>query len=266
MPDLPRFLAILFRKWWLIVAAVTLAVGGAWWSQRGDLPVYSAEVLLQQRREAPVVGGAAFGGAGVPDLGSQIEVLRSAAVLSDVVGSLGLQLVLGTHQNQRSELFREVEIDPDVQPRAYILVPDAGRIALFSAGSEERIDEVLPGEMVEGPGFRFRLGEAAVGLGAPVRFSLLDPEMALGSLRSSIQVQQGSGRDFIRVQYRSPDAELAAAVANSVALSYQGYQTETARQAAARRRDVIAVEIELLTDSLRQAQEQVEMFRQVASS
>lgn len=258
--DLTRYWNVVLRRWWLVVGAVLLCVGAAWWSQRGAMPTYTAEALLQQQTDEPVVG-AALGMSNRADFGSQVEILRSRAVLATVVDSLGLQLEPTTQQNLHTEIFQSVSVASEGTGGSYLLEQvDDGRFRVIDAATGARIADARPGDLVEGPDFEFVLGSPGE-LDEPVSFTVRNHEVALERLRSRIRVEQGQGRDLLRVIFRSTDPRLAASVVNTVASSYQQYRAQAARQAAARRKEVIAREIQSMADSLRRTQEQVESYQ-----
>src|SRR5690606_2447983 len=109
--EVQQYIEALRRRWWVVAAAAFLAVGVAWWGERGRVPVYSAEVLPQHRPEAPLVGagGANQGG----DFGSQAQMIRSRTVVASVIDSLGLQVDLGERRPERSRILERAEVQPD---------------------------------------------------------------------------------------------------------------------------------------------------------
>ena len=56
--DLWYYLAVLRRRWWLIASTALIAFGMAWWAERGSLPRYTAEALLEQREPQDATGPA----------------------------------------------------------------------------------------------------------------------------------------------------------------------------------------------------------------
>ena len=106
--EVREYLSVLRRRWWVIVAAGLLALGAAWWTESGKVPVYTAEVLMEQQRQTPLVG-MGLGSSG--DFVSQIEVIRGRAVASEVVAALGLQLTPRNRVAERSAILDVVETD-----------------------------------------------------------------------------------------------------------------------------------------------------------
>jgi hypothetical protein len=54
--DIRDYLNVVRRYWWLVGLTTVLSVGLALWLQRSAQPQYSAEVLMQQRVDAPLIG------------------------------------------------------------------------------------------------------------------------------------------------------------------------------------------------------------------
>src|SRR5690606_9252696 len=102
-------------------------------------PVYTAEVLVQLS-EAPTSATVAGLQIGEPlDFASQVQIIRSRAVLAAPVDSLSYQLSLGDRSADRSDLVLGVEIGTSDRLGNFLLVETA-------RGSELRdpdTDEVL---------------------------------------------------------------------------------------------------------------------------
>ena len=107
--DIWYYVSVLRRRWWLLVTTTVVALGMAWWSQRSELPVYTAEALLQQLPDAAASSpwGYYFG----PDMGSHLDIIRSVEVLSPVVDSMGLQLQLQNYKDQRTQVVSRFQAD-----------------------------------------------------------------------------------------------------------------------------------------------------------
>lgn len=256
--DLQRYMDVVRRRWWLIL--LTGLVGGTatWWSQRDETPQYTAEVLLQQRPEVPVVpDGPARTGELTTDFGSQVEILRSRAVLGFAVDSLGLQFRLtAAHAGKRQDLLGSLRADADLDPGPYLLEAEGDTLTLFDEFAGAEVGRSTTRDSVVGPGFTLRIG-APEAVEFPVTFYMLSRGEAIQALQSRMRVQPGMGEDLIWVRYTSSDPELAADIANSIATAYLAYRTRTAREAVRRRREAIAAELVDLADSLRQVQDLV---------
>jgi polysaccharide biosynthesis transport protein len=255
-PDLSDFLDVLRRKWWLVVAAAVIALGVTWWRERGAVPLYTAEVLVEQRREAPLVGGGGAAGPGA-DFGTQAELIRSRSVVASVVDSLGLQLRLQEPRTEPTGIIGRLEVDPDVKARPYTLVRDGSRLLLLDGAGSTTIVESELDEWVTGPDFRLRLANPQILDRQPLHFTFQNRQAVLERLQRRLIVEPGRGPTLIRVRYTDPDPEIAAGVVNGIAAAYREHRAEAAREAAGRRREVIARQLVDLADSLDAAQDLV---------
>jgi polysaccharide biosynthesis transport protein len=263
------YIDVLRRRWWLIAAAALLGLGGAWWNQQGRVPVYTAEVLLEQRRDAPVVGmGVGIGGGSFVQ---QLETIRTRAVMTEVVDRLGLQLNLWDRAAEWSRIIGEVEVEPDVRSGPYTLRLQGQELVLLEGvANGQRPGDLTPistasvDEWIEGPGFRLRVADPTALSEEPARFSFQDRQAAIERLRRQIQLEPGRAPTLVRVMYRSQDPQLAADVANGVATAYQDYRARAGREMASRRREVITDQLVSLADSLERAQAAVVEYQRDA--
>jgi polysaccharide biosynthesis transport protein len=255
--ELRDYLDVVLRKWWLVVASGLIALGFTWWVQRGAIPVYTAEVLLEQRGEAPLVGGERRGGPILLDFGSQAELIRSRAVAAAVMDSLGLQLRILEPRTEPTGVIGQLEVEPGVRSDPYMLVREGPRLLLLAGAGADTIGVVGVDDWVTGPGFRLRLADPGILDREPLHFSFQNRQAAIERLQRSIRVEPGRGPGLIRIHYTSPDPAIAAAVVNGVAMAYQKQRALVAKEAAGRRREVIAQQLVQMADSLDTAQEAV---------
>jgi polysaccharide biosynthesis transport protein len=265
--QLQRYLDLLRRRWWLIAAAALVGLAGAWWNVQNRVPMYSAEVLLEQQRETPVMG-MGLRGMGSADFAQQLETIRTRAVMSEVVERLGLQLNLRDREGDRSRIFGGVEVDADVAPGPYTLLRRAdGRLLLLEGAHPnggDTISSVHAGEWLVGPGFRLRVGDPTALEAEPIHFSFQNRQAAVERLRRQVTLEPGRAPSLVRIGYRSQDPQLAAQVANSVAETYREYRAQTGKEAASRRREAIAEQLVALADSLQDAQAAVVQYQREA--
>jgi tyrosine-protein kinase Etk/Wzc len=254
--DLWHYLAVFRRRWWLIVTTTIIALGAAWWSQRGQLPEYTAEVLLQQLPDEASMSP--WGYYFSPDMGSHLDIMRSGEVLSPVVDSLGLQLRFKNYEDQRTRILGSLMADRGIRPSSYRLVARGDDLALLAAREEGVLATGSVGEPLEGPGFTLRVTDASgIEQDEPVEFSVHNFDMALESLERRLRIEQGTGPDLIWIRVTNPDAAHAADVVNTVAHSYQRHRARSARDAAGRRRQFISAQLGQMADSLHVAQQGV---------
>jgi tyrosine-protein kinase Etk/Wzc len=252
--DLWHYLAILRRKWWLIASTTIIAFGMAWWSQRDDLPDYTAETLLQQLPDEGAISpwGSFYG----PDMGSHLDIIRSGGVLSPVVDSLGLQLRLKNYRARRSTIVGSFEADRAVRGSRFEIGVEGDQLILTHPRSGQVLAQGTLGSPLAGPGFTLVVDDTS-GLEDPLEFSVVNFDVALESLDRRLRVEPGNGPDLIWIRATDPDPEHSARLVNSVATSYQRHRARSARETAGRRRQFIAEQLQDMADSLHRAQQSV---------
>jgi polysaccharide biosynthesis transport protein len=259
--EIRDYLEILRRRWWLVLAAGLLALGATWWQGRGAVAVYTAEVLLEQRGEAPIVGRSANTSV---DFGSQAELIRSRFVAATVMDSLGLQLRVLEPRTEPTGVIGRVEVEPNMRIQPYRLVRDGSTLLLFPGAGSDTIATAALDEWVVGPGFRLQLANPDILDREPLHFAFLNRQSAIERLQRSIRVEPGRSPTLVRIRYTNQDPVIAAAVANGVAAAYQQQRAESAREAASRRREVIAGQLVQLADSLDVVQTAVVDYQRTA--
>jgi uncharacterized protein involved in exopolysaccharide biosynthesis len=224
--DIRDYLNVVRRYWWLVGLTTVLSVGLALWLQRSAQPQYSAEVLMQQRVDAPLIGDR--GRAGQMDFGGQLELIRSRAVMAEVVQRLQLRFDLVSHPERYSGLIRSVEVQPEAPPDRYVLEARGPEVRLLREVTGEALSNVDASGRVEGPGFVLEVGDIRP-LDGPVVFRIRPQQAAVEGLRNRIRVEQARGYSQLRLGYADADAERAALIANTVAETYERHRAEAAR-------------------------------------
>ncbi len=253
--DLWHYVAILRRKWWLIVSTTVIAFGMAWWSQRNELPTYTAEALLQEIPDEATTspwGGYYFGSS----MGSHLDIIRSGSVLSPVVDSLNLQLRLKNYKDQRTAIIGSFQAERAIRGSSYKLDVDGEKLVLTTARRGRAITEASFGSPLEGPGFTLVVDDLGF-VDDPVEFSVVNFDMALEALDRGLIIEQGNGPDLIWIRNTNADPEHAARLVNAVARAYQNHRARSARETAGRRRQFIADQLQDMADSLHVAQQGV---------
>jgi uncharacterized protein involved in exopolysaccharide biosynthesis len=171
-------------------------------------------------------------------------------VIAPVVASLGLQFNLLDRRDEWGSIYGELEADPTAPASAFVLTKDGEMLVLTSLAAGDTLATSNADEPIEGPGFRLRLADPSA-VQIPIRFSLWRRQGAIESFQRRIKVEKGKGAGLLRLGFTDPDPRRAAAVVNAAAESYRDYRARTARDAASRRRTVIADQLVELADSLR---------------
>ncbi len=254
------------RKGWIIAAAALLGVGGAWWNETKRVPVYTAEALLEQRGQEPVMGVGL--GMGSADFVSQLETIRTRTIMTEVVDRLGLQLRVSDREAERSRIIDEVAVDDPLGSGPYTLVRQTDRLLLLAGReADEQAEEITTAALdawIEGPGFRLRVADPATLNEEPLRFSIANRQAAVERLQRQIMIEPGRAPSLLRISFTSPDPEMAAEVVNRVADAYQNHRTLVGKEMASRRREVIAQQLVGLADSLQEAQAAVVEYQRDA--
>lgn len=258
--DVTYYLNILRRYWWMVLGTAVLSVGVAWWLQRDEVPVYTAEALLQHRPENPVTSDVGsrlgFGRSGM-EFGTQAEILRTGAVLAPVVDSLGLQVRLRDRPGDFTSLFESLNVARSARGGQYLLSAQDETVYLRALPEDTVVDQGTVREPLRGPDFELQLASSDDLQERPVRFGVVNREIAVRSLEGSLEIEEGKGPDLLWIRYTSPDPELAASVVNAVAGTYQRHRTRTAVEQVRRRRNVIAEQLVELADSLNEEQQKM---------
>jgi polysaccharide biosynthesis transport protein len=260
--EVQQYIDALRRRWWIIAAAVLIAVAVAWWGERDRVPVYSAEALVEHRRDAPLVGSMGIGQGG--EFGSQLEMIRSRTVVSLVIDSLGLQLDVGERRPQRTRILARAEVQPDASRGSYTLERNGDRLVLRRAGSRDTLATATEDGWVVGPDFRLLVRDPSILDEEPLLFHIQDRQVAVERLQGRVRVEPGRASGLVRIGYQDPDPEMAAAVVNTMARAYQDQRASAAREAVSRRREVIAEQLVGLADSLTRAQDAVVEYQREA--
>lgn len=250
--ELRQVLAVLRRHWWLPVISAVLVVLGVWLWQRNDPPTYTAEALLRRQVErSPLdgLGSAIGGGRGEDAVAAQIEVLRSATVLGNVVDDVGLKLRWPSSAPLRTHVIAEATVGPPAAPGTFRLARSGNEIVLSAVPSGEELDRSRGGGVLHGPGFQLRLQEQA-DLEDAVDFTILHHQAAIERLRRGLALEQARATSLIRVRYTSPDPVHSAEVVNAVSEAYRAYSAAHARENARRRREFLAGQLGHMADSL----------------
>jgi len=262
--DLRDYLALLRRRWWLVALSAAGVLASGAWVQHRKPELYTAKVLLQreaQRSPLDPLGGALGLTSPSEAVSSQIEILRSDAVLSAVVDSLKLRLQIYGSRVRRSDILAAAEVARDAPRARYLLASEGGEFVLRDRGSGTLVARAPSGKPLQAPGLRLVLARAAA-LDGPVGVAVVLQQEAIAALRNEVKLTQVRGTAIIRAEYTSPDPVLAAAVVNTLAGSYQRYMALRARAEATRRREFIAAQVAKVADSLAAAQELLSSYQE----
>ena len=165
-------------------------------------------------------------------------------------------------RGERTALFKQVSADYNAPRGSYAASRVGDGIELRSLGGGQRIDHAAPGASLTGPGFEVWLNEAL--LDTPVEFTIVNIDVAVESVQRRVRIEQGAGPDLVWIRFSDPDPEFAANFVNLLANSYQNHRARTAREAATRRRSVLANQLSELADSLQGRQADLLQYQRSA--
>jgi capsular exopolysaccharide synthesis family protein len=248
------------RFWWLLVAALVLAVGGTALWLRLQPPTYRATTVLRlaDARRALTRGVEMTTVEPVrstEELLSQIQMLRSRWVAGAVVDSVGLRL-RPTYRDFPPELLADVHVDPDAPPDTLHL-------------------EFREGDMT----VRGRTGRAVAAYGTPARvrgvsFTVLrrpealkatwlvvPREAAIDALLDDLRVYRRTATSIVDVSYVARQPALAQRVVNSLALAFQSMDARHAQEQSRRRRLFLDEQLRRTDSLFADAQRALSAFR-----
>ena len=254
------YVAIIGRRWWLILLFVTIGIGGALYFTERTADRFTAQVMLQRKESRSPLEAMSSDRTGLPPtaIASQIEIIRSRTILATVVDSLGMRAAL-PRKSQSARDVLDFEIDAQAEPARYRLAIARDGLKLHTEEDEE-IASATRGGVLEGPGFRIRLVNSRA-RPRQIEFRIQSADEAVTNLHRNLRVEPVQNSNIIRVRYTARSPRLAAAVVNSIADTYQQYATVSARQAAERRREFLARQLTDAADSLKRAQEALALYQ-----
>jgi capsular exopolysaccharide synthesis family protein len=258
--DVMRLLNDLRRRWWLI-AICTVAMGAAAWYHTRRAPrVFSAKAVVQlvDRRDALagdlVRGGATARTSAAFSMLSQVEIIRSGGVASQVIKSEPLGLRVNA-VGFPSAYMSKVSVD---ESAAAVRMPlkFTARGVVVSPGGQP----VPYGHEVSSGGVRFtivtRPPEISEGFVA-----VLSQDRALSRFRSALHVEARERTNLIDITYAAADAGTAQRVVNRVAQVYQSVNIGVAQQQLRRRRLFIEEQLTRTDAQLGEADRALSTFR-----
>lgn len=239
----------LFRRyWWLVGACALVGVGIGWWQVRTDRPEYRSQAVIRMVQDDRRLPGGMEGSAeralpgGIDRIASQVQVLRSRAVMGEVVDSLGLQL-LPIPEALPRRLISKVEAEPEAFDEVRIRFAASD----YTASDGRTSASAAYGDTVRLSSVRFAVD------GAPdveeASLELRPRRVAVSELQNGLVARTRDRTNVVDIDYVAHDPWIAEAVVNGVATVFQRLSARQAQQDARRRR--IFVEGQLLqTDSL----------------
>jgi polysaccharide biosynthesis transport protein len=254
--------SILRRRAWIVLGAPALALAVALFILHRQEPMYRASALIlikDYRRE--VAGGIEDAinerpvGRFSDALLSQIELLRSRAVVGDAVDREGLRVVSLSRELPISSLV-DLAVSPDA--------PDDTLHLVFRADAFEV--RTSAGRSVQPYGARVATGGLAFSvLAAPpaasAQLAVIPRERAIDLLAAAIQARTRPQTDAVEVSFTGPDPIRAQSVANALVQTFHESSMRAAQQRSQRRRTFLEAQLQGTDSLLAEAQVTLSMFR-----
>ncbi|HEX8391879.1 MAG TPA: polysaccharide biosynthesis tyrosine autokinase [Longimicrobium sp.] len=262
---LGEYLAALRRYAWLIAATVALSLGFAAYRISRELPRYAASSsvqLVNPRQQLAPAAAAQGASQDVPGwytdpVLSQIQVLRSRAVASEVVDSLGMRL------QPRDRLFPYASI----QHIRVLPAAETGDTLHVIFGAD-RVTARMNGRTAQGL-YRQPLDVGPVVITFAQRpkgittatFDVIDTQSAILNALGSLSAAQREVTNFVDIQYAANDPVMAQRGANAFAAAFQEISTRSAQTMSRRRRVFVEQQLRSTDSLLVVLQAQLSAFR-----
>jgi capsular exopolysaccharide synthesis family protein len=264
-PHLSDYWQVVSRRLWLVLVIFTITTASSIWAVSRQRVFYQGHMTLQINdplsRQRGLVTGTRVSGMDiyVDPIQSEIQVLRSSSIASEVVDSLGLRLERVPPDALRSELARDIRVAPDAPDGRYQLVYDA-------PGNEAKLRD-SDGKT---------LGSAAVGAvldAGFVRFTLQTPpdERRIYDLdivptadvegEISLAAAPRENTNIIDVSVVHPDPVLVPSILNQAGRALREKGAERIRKSARADVDFINQRLDSARKKLDQSQEAIQNFK-----
>ncbi len=239
-PHLSDYWQVVSRRLWLVLLVFGVTTASAIWAVSRQRVYYQAHLSLQVSDAAQSARGLVTPGrisgidVFVDPVESEIQVLRSSPIAAAVVDSVGLRLRPASPEFVRSDLFREVRVDPSVPDGRFELAYDQeGGAAALRTPQGEVLGTALVGQRIETALTSFTVQpppqEARV-----YTIDVVPKTAVVGEISDNLAATPRENTNLIDVFFLAPDAIIAPQVLNAAALElrYRGAE-RVARRATA---------------------------------
>lgn len=232
--------------------------------------------------DAVPLGGLGLLGLGENELDTDISVLRSRRVVDAVVDSLGLHVQLIQPDTFRSVVLDVLRAPPEAVAGTYELtrqndgsyVLESARIRQANGRYTTAPDAIRTlvrppasiqvGQPFEMGGMLLALSPSVAEMSAErVKFQVRPFNRYVQRIRENdLRVQQVERGKLIRVEYRYPDPELAAAAVNAISEEFVSYKLATSSTEANSRVRVLQDQVTSYESQLREAEERLQAYQE----
>ena len=234
-----EYLAMVKRKWPIVVVVVLLSMAYNFNSVRKERPRYGSRATVRLVDASRAIAGEIAGGqpnpqmpfsAGADPIQSQIQILQSEAVVSEAVDLKGLRLVPADGKPFVPEIS-DASVSDSAVARAVMVVFGPATFSLQSGGRSVVAPYGSPAE-IDG----VRLAVAKRPAVSSTTLNVVSKESAMAGVLGNFRVAGRPQTDILDLSYTDYEANQATRVANAMAEAYQLYNTTTAQQFARKRR------------------------------
>ncbi len=257
-----HYLGVLRRQIWIVLGAVAVCLGAAVWVVASAPPRYTADAVVRLADARRAMTGGQEGGAYEQVLGretdvllSQIQVMMSRQVASDVVHREGLRFVPFTKEPQLDEIARVI-VDSAAAQDTIRLNFDAAGYSLTEAGQIARSNYGLPAS----------IGGVTVTVShrpkvATALYQVVSTGRAIDAMRSSFKAAPRPKTDVIDVQFTSTSPRYAQRVVNAIVQAFQEHNALGAQKASRTRRIFLEEQLKQTDAMLQRAMAQYSSYR-----
>jgi polysaccharide biosynthesis transport protein len=255
-------LGALRNRWWAIALAGAAGFAVAFWLVSQERPRFQSVTVISVDDTRRAVTGGLEGAAdprwtGRADpLTSQIEVLRSSAVLGMVVDRHHLRL------RSDSEGFSLSRLE-DVRVAEFAEDGEVG-LRFHPDGVEARAGDVAVtadyGNQVQIAGLTFTVPERPTEIDRAV-LRVVSREAAIGTLRSRLSTSVRPRTNIVELAYVGPDPSSTQETVNGIAQAFHDFSVTSARQRSQLRRSFIESQLQEAQQRLSAAEGQLTDFR-----
>jgi capsular exopolysaccharide synthesis family protein len=256
---------ILTRNKWVILASVVLATAGAVAYALKATRIYQAKTTIRIETKEPNIPGIFRAGAnGSGEIATEIEVLRSRALVEDAIRMLGLQMVVTEPRGVvRSQVVSQATIPPSVRPGSYAVEHLDNGTFRFRRGFDGSVaGEAKIGVPAQVDGMTLTLAPGAARRSGFV-LQVQNFEEAVARVAASIDVSQPSREaQILVVSYQSPDPDLVWQVPNAITQRFMVRRQEGQKTEATSAVAFLHQQIDTISAQLARAEDALRRFRE----
>ena len=172
----------------------------------------------------------------IDKVGSEIELIKSRAILGKVIFDMGLNLKAKLPEGYHIA-FRKTLVDTVQQEFRYNVSINNGKVSIFQRG-----DEICAGNV--GDTLNCNLFLVAIegnGSGGKGKIKFIKPSEVFEEWKGAVSVDQEGLTDLINITVSHDSLDLSREVANQLAIYYVNYETKVSKGLMARIRDQLLV-------------------------